>query len=104
MAERLVTLPIAVIDVTTLRCTHQTPTALAKVLQITPRVEEDLGAIYLCDWDSRVYRIKTTQCDPLFSKSLQYHALGEIPGVEKTSMLHARVHAILMRIVRAHFQ
>ena len=58
VGERLVTLLIAAIYVTPLRCTHQTQTALAKMLQITPKVEEDLRAIYLVDWDSRIYRKK----------------------------------------------
>ena len=39
VGERLKTLPIAAIYVTTLRRTHQTAAPLAKELQITPKVE-----------------------------------------------------------------
>ena len=38
MKERLKTLPIAAIYVTTLRRTHQTAVPIAKVLRITPKV------------------------------------------------------------------
>ena len=102
VGERLKTLPIAAIFVTTLRRKHQTAARLAEVLQITPKVEEDLREIYLGDWDRGIYRKKMAQRDPLFLKSLQNHEWGEIPGAETTSALHARVQASLMRIACAH--
>ena len=50
VGERLKILLIAAITVTTLRRTHQTAAPLAKMLEITPKVEEDLRKIYFVDF------------------------------------------------------
>ena len=71
VGERLKTLPIAVIYVTTLRRTCQTAVPLAKVFQIIPNVGEELREIYFGDWFREINRKKIAQRDPLFLKSLQ---------------------------------
>ena len=102
VGERLKTMPLAALYVTTLQRTHQTAAPLAGHLGLTPVIEPDLREVCLGDWDGGLYRIKAAMGDPAFARAEAGQEWGEIPGAETTAGLQARVLAGLMRIAAAH--
>lgn len=102
VGERLKTEPIKAIYVTTMQRTHQTAAPLAKILEVTPRVEPDLREVFLGDWDGGEFRFRAQENDPAFLRARARHEWGELPGAETTAALQARVKAGLLRIAAAH--
>jgi probable phosphoglycerate mutase len=102
VAERLKSLPIAAIYVTTLQRTHQTAAPLVAHLGLTPRVEPDLREVFLGEWDGGLYRIKVVEGDPVYLRAKERQDWSEIPGAESNAIVQARVRAALLRIAAAH--
>lgn len=102
VGERLKSLPISAIYVSTLRRTHQTAAPLAALLGLTPAVEPDLREIRLGDWDDGRYRIHAAEGHPAVQRAIERQEWGEIPGAETTARLHERVRAGLARIAARH--
>lgn len=100
--DRLKTMPLSTIYVTTLRRTHQTAAPLATHLGLTPIIEPDLREVFLGDWDGGEYRRRVANDDPAFQRARANQEWGEIPGAESTAALHARVRAGLLRIAARH--
>ncbi len=102
IAERLRAEPITAIYVTTMRRTQQTAAPLAKLLNMTPRVERDLREVFLGDWEGGEFRFRRAQGDPAFLRALNTAEWGEIPGAETTAALETRVWRGIQKIALAH--
>lgn len=102
VGQRLKSLPLDALYVTTLQRTHQTAAPLAAHQGLTPIVEPDLREVFLGDWDGGEYRIRAAEGHQAFQRAIALQEWGEIPGAETTAGLHARVRRALMRIAGNH--
>lgn len=102
LADRLATVDLAAIYVTTLQRTQQTAAPLAARLGITPIVEPDLREVYLGEWDNGMFRLKVREWGPLAQRVFAEGRWDLIPGAEPQDAFHARLRAALERICKAH--
>lgn len=102
MSERLATMDVAAIYVTTLQRTHQTAAPLAARLDLQPRVEADLREVYLGEWEGGLFRLRVREWHPLAKEMFATGRWDVIPGAEPQDHLYARIRAALNRIAAAH--
>jgi probable phosphoglycerate mutase len=102
LADRLASVSIDAIYVTTLRRTAQTAAPLAERLGLTPAVEPDLREVHLGEWEGGEYRQRVAEHDPLVMEAFSQQRWDVIPGAENPAGLSARVRGAIERIARAH--
>lgn len=102
VGERLATLPIAAIYVTSLRRTQQTAAPLAKRLGLTPVVEPDLREVFLGEWEGGLFRIRVAERHEVAQRMYETQRWDVIPGAESTEDFRARTYAAVQRIATAH--
>ena len=102
LAERLRSVTIAAVYVTTLRRTHQTAAPLAAVRGLTPIEEPDLREVFLGDWEEGEFRRRAAQRDPIFEQIFLQERWDVIPGAEPHEEFDARVWRGFQRVVAAH--
>jgi probable phosphoglycerate mutase len=102
VAERLSSVQLAAIYVTTLQRTHQTAAPLAARLGLTPVLEGDLREVHLGEWEGGVFRVMAAQGHPAMAEMSVKQDWGVIPGGERSEDLRARVRAAIERIHAAH--
>jgi len=98
LGERLGSVPIDAIYVTTLRRTHQTAAPLAARLGLTPVVEPDLREVHLGEWEGGVLRARVAAGDPLLAEILRQERWDVIPGAEPLEAFHERTVGAIARI------
>ena len=102
LADRLASVSIDAIYVSTLRRTAQTAAPLAERLGLTPAVEPDLREVHLGEWEGGEYRQRVAEQDPLVMEAFSQQRWDVIPGAENPAALSARVRGAIERIARAH--
>ena len=102
LADRLASVSIDAIYVTTLRRTAQTAAPLAERLGLSPAVEPDLREVHLGEWEGGEYRQRVAEHDPLVMEAFSQQRWDVIPGAENPAGLSARVRGAIERIARAH--
>ncbi len=102
VAERLGSVAIDAIYVTTLTRTHQTAAPLAARLGLQPVVEAGLREVHLGEWEGGVFRVMAAQGHPALAEMGARQDWGMIPGGERSEDLRARVRASIERIHTAH--
>lgn len=102
VVERLASVSIDAVYVTTLQRTHQTAAPLATRLGLEPIVEADLREIHLGEWEGGLFRVKVAQGDPKMVEANAKQEWGVIPGGERSEDLRVRVRAGIERIHAAH--
>lgn len=102
VAERLSSVDIAALYVTTLQRTHQTAAPLAARLGLTPTMEGDLREVHLGEWEGGIFRVMAAQGHPAMAEMSAQQDWGVIPGGERSEQLRARVRAAIERIHAAH--
>ena len=102
LADRLASVSIDAIYVTTLRRTAQTAAPLAERLGLTPAVEPDLREVHLGEWEGGEYRQRVAEHDPLVMEAFSQQRWDVIPDAENPAGLSARVRGAIERIARAH--
>lgn len=102
VGERLATVAIDAIYVTTLQRTHQTAAPLAARLGLTPTLEADLREVHLGEWEGGLFREMVAKGHPAAAEMGAKQDWGVIPGGERSEELRARVRAGIERIHSAH--
>jgi probable phosphoglycerate mutase len=102
LAERLGSVAIAAVYVTTLRRTHQTAAPLAAALGVTPIEEPDLREVFLGDWEEGEFRRRAALRDPIFEQIFLQERWDVIPGAEPHEEFDTRVWRGFQHIVAAH--
>ena len=100
--ERLRSLPIDAVYVTSLRRTVQTATPLCESLGLTPQVEPDLREVFLGEWEGGQLRVMAANNHPTFQRLLQVQRWDVIQGAESPETIQARVQGALNRIAQRH--
>lgn len=102
IAERLGSLEIDAIYVTTLQRTSQTIEPLAGRLGLRPVVEPDLREVHLGEWEGGLYRRMAVERHPAFVEMDLSQDWGAVPGGESSASLRTRVRSAIERIHAAH--
>ena len=103
VADRLESVSIDAIYVTSLIRTHQTAAPLARRLDMTPQVEADLREVFLGEWEGGLIRhMLALQEHPGAIAFRQTYEWGSVPGAETNAELTARTSAALEKIRQAH--
>ena len=102
LAERLASVSIDAIYVSTLCRTEQTAAPLAERLGLTTVVEPDLREVHLGDWEGGEYRQRVAERDPLVQEAFAQERWNVIPGAEDPAEFAARVRGAIERLAGAH--
>ncbi|MGQ0623385.1 MAG: histidine phosphatase family protein, partial [Sporichthyaceae bacterium] len=102
LSERLSTVPLASIYVSSLIRTQQTAAPLAAALGLTPVIDPDLREVHLGPWEGGEFRRRSELRDPLVRRLFQEGSWEVIDGAESTASFGARVGGALSRIRDAH--
>jgi 2,3-bisphosphoglycerate-dependent phosphoglycerate mutase len=102
LGERLRSVPISAIYVTSLQRTHQTAAPLAAHLGLTPVEEPDLREVFLGDWEEGELRRRAAARDPIFEQIFVQERWDVIPGAEPHDEFDERVWRGFQRVVAAH--
>jgi len=102
VAERLGSLPVDAIYVTTLQRTAQTAAPLAQRLGIEPVVEPELREVNLGEWENGGLRKAAREGHPLVARIFAEQTWDVVPGAEPTERVDARVREGIERIAASH--
>src|SRR5882757_7424893 len=102
LAERLASVHLDALYVTSLRRTAQTAQPLAGRTNLVPRVEPDLREIGVGEWEGGEFRRRAIARDPRMVELLRGGGWSLVPGGEDPEKFASRVRGALCRIQAAH--
>jgi probable phosphoglycerate mutase len=93
LARRLAAEPIAALFTTPLRRTTETAKPILAHHALAPVVREDLGEVYLGEWEGHGIHERSARADPEFLRVIREQRWELIPGAERTADFAGRVRA-----------